>query len=288
MNQGFHHRLSGSTYHADPAPSPSLSHSVAEILLRESPMKAWYSHPRLNPNFQQDEDGKFDIGTAAHALLLEGLDNIVVCDFADWKKNEAKAQRDAARSRGKTPLLTHQAVGVRAMVKTALDFIGVSRIRNAWQDSDAELTGVWEEDGIWLRMRADIFAVDRTAIIDYKSTTDVSPDAFARQIVRMGYHRQDAFYRRGGQAIAGTDPRFVFLAQSVEPPYECTLHECHPSLKEIADLEVESIVERWRVCVESNDWPSYENRINAVMPPTYLIAAHEERLLEGANVGWRE
>ncbi|WP_242401117.1 hypothetical protein [Acetobacter okinawensis] len=36
-------------YHADPCPTPSLSNSVARILLDESPMHAHFSHPRLNP-----------------------------------------------------------------------------------------------------------------------------------------------------------------------------------------------------------------------------------------------
>jgi hypothetical protein len=36
----------------------------------------------------------------------------------------------------------------------------------------------------------------RRFIFDYKSTEDASPDTFGRQIVRMGYHIQEAFYRR--------------------------------------------------------------------------------------------
>ena len=58
-------------YHADPCMVPSLSNSVAQILLSESPRKAWFSHPKLNTAFAEKEDGKFDIGTAAHAVLLE-------------------------------------------------------------------------------------------------------------------------------------------------------------------------------------------------------------------------
>lgn len=280
MNQGFHHRLSAATYHADPAPQPSLSNSIAKILLDESPAKAWYSHPRLNQDFRRKEKDEFDIGIAAHSILLEGMDNIVDCDFDDWRKNEAKAMRDAARSRGKTPLLSRQASRVRAMVKAALKFIESCEISSDWQDSDAELTGLAEDDGVWLRMRSDIFSVDRTVIVDYKSTTDVSPEAFSKQIVRMGYHRQDAFYRHVAQLLTGRDPHFVFLAQSTEPPYECSLHGCHPSLREIASAEVARAIDLWRQCVQQKEWPSYGTRIHYAMPTSWMLTEHDQRLQE--------
>lgn len=282
LQEGFHHRISAERYHADPAPEPSLSSSVAEILLTESPRKAWHSHPRLNKDYVKDEDSKFDIGTAAHSILLEGLDNIVECNFEDWKKNEAKAMREAARGRGKTPLLTHQAAGVRAMVEAALRFLEGSEIRDYWQDSDAELTGIWEEDGVWCRMRTDLLSVDRRAIVDYKSTGSASPEAFSRQIVRMKYHIQDAFYRRGVQQIAGSDPHFFFLAQSTKPPYECSLHACDPALRDIGNYEVERAIGLWRQCIKANKWPSYGPRIHYAMPTTYMLTEHEMRLQEAA------
>lgn len=280
MNQGFQHRLSAATYHADPAPQPSLSNSIAKILLDASPAKAWHSHPRLNQDFRRVEEDKFDIGTAAHSILLEGMDNIVDCEFGDWRKDAAKDMRNAARSQGKTPLLSSQASRVRAMVKAALKFIESSDIASDWQDSDAELTGLAEEDGIWLRMRSDIFSVDRSMIVDYKSTTDVSPEAFSRQIVRMRYHQQDAFYRRVAQLLTGRDPKFVFLAQSTESPYECSLHACDPALREIANAEVERAVAIWRECITKNKWPSYGGGIHFAMPTNYMIQEHEQRLME--------
>jgi len=282
LQQGFHHRISAASYHADPAPQPSLRHSIAEILLRESPCKAWHSHPRLNENFRRVEENKFDIGTAAHSVLLEGIDNIVECQFDDWRKDAAKSARDAARGQGKTPLLSHQAHGVRAMVAAALKFIESSEIRNDWQDSDAELTGLVEDDGIWLRTRMDLCTVSRTVICDYKSTTDASPEGFSRQITRMGYHRQDAFYRRVAQLLTGNDPKFVFLAQSVEPPYECSLHSCDPSLREIADAEVERAIDLWRKCVKTKRWPSYGAGIHYALPTSWMIQEHEQRLQEAA------
>lgn len=63
--------MSAEAYHQDPAPQPSLSSSIAKILLDQSPRHAWLAHPKLNPNYVAEEDSRFDIGTAAHVMMLE-------------------------------------------------------------------------------------------------------------------------------------------------------------------------------------------------------------------------
>lgn len=281
MTPGYH-RMPMTKYLADPCVVPSLNASIAQVLLRESPRKAWFSHPRLNPSFAGNEEAKFDIGTAAHALLLEGQNIIQVCDFDDWRTKDARAQRDAARAAGKTPLLRKHHDDVMAMAKAAESFIQASEIAEYWADSEPELTAVAEERGVYLRCRMDRITRNRRFIIDYKSTTDAAPEPFSRQLVRMGYHIQEAFYRRVAVDLGAVGPRFVFLAQSCEPPYECSLHGCDKSLQEIADAEVERSIEMWRKCVTTKQWPSHGSRIHWALPTNYMLQEHEMRLLEAA------
>ena len=56
-------------YHADPCPEPSLSSSIIRLLCSASPLHAWTAHPRLNAAYVAEESDRFDVGTAAHALL---------------------------------------------------------------------------------------------------------------------------------------------------------------------------------------------------------------------------
>lgn len=286
--------FSAADYHADKiVEAPSLSSSMAQILLRESPLKAWHSHPKLNPSFRRVHDDKFDLGTAAHAALLEGSEGLEVIDPANypsktgsipdgWTNNAIRAARDAARDKGRTPILKEKHDGVRAMVDAALKFIQHSEIADYWPDADSEVTGVWSEDGIWLRCRLDRATKNRRVIMDYKSTTDVEPEQFSRLLARMGYHIQEAFYLRGARALGVDEPRFVFLAQSIEPPHECTLHGCHPALQEIGDGEVQRAIDIWRSCMTTNRWPSYGGRIHYAMPTAYMMQDHETRLQEAA------
>jgi hypothetical protein len=295
LGQGFH-IIPAAQYHMDVAPQPSLSSSIAQVLLRESPLKARHSHPRLNPNYRAENDSKFDLGTCAHAVLLEqDSSKIVVIDPeqypskegkapAGWTNNAIRAARDNAYAAGKTPLLKGHYADVKAMVDVAQEFIRSSRVRDFWnaEDAKSELTCIWQEGSIWLRARLDRLSIEKRFIGDYKSTTDVSPEAFSRQILRMGYHIQDAFYRRAAKALGIESPRFVFLAQSCEEPYECTLHDCHPALQEIADAEVVRAIGIWRDCIKTGKWPSYSGEVHSAMPTSYMMQEHEQRLQEAA------
>jgi hypothetical protein len=277
MTPGYH-KMTAEKYHADCCVVPSLSSSLAQILLRESPRKAAYSHPKLNPAFSAHEESKFDIGTASHAMLLEGANIIEVCDFDDWRKKEAQEKRSAARAAGKIPLLRRHRDEVVAMVAAAEAFIQHSEIAEYWKDGESELTAICEEKGVWLRARMDRISKSRRFIADYKSTTDASPDVFSRQLIRMGYHIQEAFYRRVVTNLGTVTPRFVFVAQSCEPPYECSLHGCDPALQEIADAEVQRAIDLWRQCMSTKNWPSHGGRIHWAIPPNYMMKEYEERL----------
>jgi hypothetical protein len=290
---GFH-RMPAAQYHADPCPQPSLSNSLAKKILSESAKKAWYCHPRLNPSFREEQDDKFDLGSTAHAALLEGAAGVEVIDPADypsktgsipdgWTNVAIRAAREAARALGKTPILKRHYDDVQSMVDVALEFIAESEIAEFWFAAESEVTGVCVEGSVWLRCRFDKLASKEGFIGDYKTTEgSVAPGPFSMQITRMGYHIQDAFYRRVARGLGMEAPRFVFLAQSCEPPFECSLHGCDPAMQEIADAEVERAIDVWRACMSSKRWPSYGGRIHWVGPTNFMMNDHEARLAEAA------
>ena len=276
-----YHKISAEEYHADCCVVPSLSCTVAKVLLRESPRKAWHVHPRLNPAYSESHDGKFDLGEAAHGVLLENdKSKVVIVDAADWRTNAAKQARGDAYAAGKTPLLKRHWEAVMTMVGIADNFIKNSEIADFWQGGESEVTGVCHEKQTWLRCRFDRITENRRFIIDYKSTEDASPEGFSRQIIRMGYFLQEAFYRRVARNLGHTGARFVFLAQSVEPPHECSLHDCHPGLQEIGDAAIEHAIRLWRQCMTTKEWPSYGGRVHSAMPTSYLLAEHEMRMAD--------
>lgn len=283
---GFYVGVGADAYHADPCPEPSLSSSLAKVLLTESPLKARVKHPRLSPgNVDEEEaDPKFDLGTVCHALLLEGVDLMEVVDAKDWRTNAAKEKRAAARAAGKIAVLTHQSENVNRMLAVALEFISQSEIASSWDDAESEVVGIAREGDVWLRCMFDRITRDRTFIMDYKTTgSGVDPVSFGRTMQSLGYPVQEAMYRRIARDLGGVEaPRFVFLAQSDERPFECALYGCTPAMQEIADAEVERAIQTWRGCVTTGNWPSHGGRVHWLDPAPWMLKAHEQRIIAGA------
>lgn len=273
--------MSADQYHSDPCPSPSLSNSVANVLLARSPYHAWMAHPKLNPAYRSDESSRFDLGSAAHAILLEG-DSTKICivDAADWRTKTAKEQRDTARANGLLPILAKHDFAVKAMVLKARAFIEQSELAGIFTEGKPEQTLTWQEPGIWCRSRLDWLTNDHQVILDYKTTDSAEPEAFIRQIGRMGYDLQTAFYSRAVH-MAGKckTPTFVFLVQEVELPYACSLVGLSSAYNEIAQAKYLQATQTWRECLEANKWPAYPSVVCYAEPPVWAMKEHEEDLL---------
>lgn len=278
MKPGIH-VLHAETYHADPCQEPSLSNSLAKILLRRSPRHAWLAHPRLNPHQASQDSSRFDLGTAAHAMLLEKDDSrIVVIDADDWRGKAAREARDQAREEGKTPVLAGQFKEITRMVDAARAFLDGSELHGILGNGRPERTLIWQEPcGIWCRSRLDWLTYTDDLILDYKTTDNAEPEAFIRRLNSLDYDLQAAFYLRGMEAITGSRPRFVFLAQEIEPPYACSLVALSEFAMEIAAEKVEAAIHLWRDCLERDDWPLYSGRIHYAEPPVWAQYQHEER-----------
>ena len=102
---GIHDGIPAERYHRDPSDRPALTAGTIKTLLAYSPWHAWHNHPRLNPEWAPTYEAKFDLGTAAHALLLQGEDVAQWIDADDWRTKAARDERDQARKEGKVPLL---------------------------------------------------------------------------------------------------------------------------------------------------------------------------------------
>lgn len=280
------YQISHADYHADPAPVPSLSRSTITDLLYASPAHAAFNHPRLNAQFKPSDDEKFDLGTAAHELLLAPADNIVVVEASDWRTKEARAEREKARMQGKTPLLREQWEAAQKMVKSVAEQIQGCKelgIDSFVADGQTELSFFWQEEETWLRVRPDWIREDSLLVLDYKTTTgSANPEDIARTIVSMGYDIQAAFYIRGVKAVKGVEPKFIFVFQETREPYLCSFVGLPPEFMEMAKQKVEYGIFLWRECMRNNYWPGYPQQVAWVMPPTWALASWEQR---AQNIG---
>lgn len=266
MNPGIYN-LTAENYHADPAPTASLSSSIAHILLEQSPLHAWLAHPRLNPNFERETDSRFDLGSAAHMMLLERReDRIVRVQADDWRTKAAKEQRDAAQAEGKYAVLERQYVDILHMCTAAQDFLLTTELSDLLATGTPEQTILWQEGEMWCRARPDLLSADRRVCLDYKSTASAAPDFIAKQIGRMGYDVQSEMYTRGIAAVTKQEPKFIFLFQEVTAPYACSLIALSNAYREVGQLKFKRALGLWERSVTTNNWLGYDSRILFVEP----------------------
>lgn len=279
------HELSAKEYHADPGQTPSLSSSIASILLDQSPLHAWLAHPRLNPNFAPDQDSRFDLGSAAHMMLLERReDRIVRVAADDWRTKAAKEAREAAQAEGKYAVLERQYADIVEMCAAARAFMLKSELGNLLEVGEAEKSILWQDRGVACRARPDIFSLGRRVVLDYKSTGSAQHEAFARQIGRMNYDLQAEFYLRGIKAATTReDIVFVFLAQEITQPYACSLTALSNAYRQVGQDKVERALALWQKCLGSDSWPSYDARIRYAEPKPWEMMQSEEALLNVSN-----
>lgn len=260
-------------YVRDPVATPSLNAGAAMTLLTQSPRHCFESHPRLNPDYQSEQSSRLDLGTIAHAILLEGdTSKVVVIQADDWRTKAAKEQRDAARADGKLPILEADYQVVNEMVISAECAIAESELFDAWSSAIPEQSLIWEEDGVWFRSRPDKMTPDGRVLMDFKTCGgSAHPAAFGRStVINQGYDLQAAIALKGIQAIKQPrDCAFVFVCQEIESPYAVSLVSLSPQFMAIANERLALAAHLWKGCLNTNRWPGYPSRITHVDPPGF-------------------
>lgn len=284
LQQGIHLDVPTADYFADPCPAPSLTQSVAKILLEKSPLHAWHAHPRLNPDYHHDDDRKFDIGNIAHKLMIGRGKEVVTLEFDDWRTKAAKEARDMAASAGKLAVLSKHYAKAEAMVRAAREQLEPFGLALDENDTDGEVVCVWEENGIYFRTMIDLLSRSRTIVADYKtSSMSCAPHGIGRMMESAGWHIQAAMHERGLDIL---DPkkagrrRHLFLAQEDEKPYAMTVVELSEGPLTMGRKMLQMAVDCWRHAIENNRWPGYPAEIVQPQFPGYAETKFLEREVE--------
>ncbi|GAA5048332.1 hypothetical protein HNP84_000201 [Thermocatellispora tengchongensis] len=267
--------LAEDEYHADPVPGGSLSSSGTRRLLATCP--AVYRWEREHGALPRRA---WDLGTAAHKLVLGVGPTLAVIDAPDYRTKAAQQERDAARAAGAVPLLTKEHDQVQAMA-AALRTHPIAGPLLTPGNGDAEQTLIWYDHptGVWCRARLDWLRRPQTGrpiIADYKTTTDASEEAIARAVASYGYHCQHDWYTTGAAAL-GLDAGMVFVFQEKQPPYVVTVVELDHDAIRAGRRRNRRAIEIYARCAETGHWPAYaEDHIPLITLPAW--ATREDSL----------
>ena len=268
-------------YHADPVPGGSLSSSGARRLLPPS-CPALFRYEQLHGRKPRRV---FEIGHAAHALVLGTGPELVEVDATDWRTKAAKEAAADARERGAVPLLPDEYAEIHAMAE-ALRAHPVARALFDPDRGTPEQSLFWRDapSGIWRRAMLDWLpdpGAGRLIVPDYKTTTCAAPAELSKTVHKYGYHQQHAQYVDGAQALdlGDQDAAFVFVFQEKAAPYLVTVIELDALALRIGrDLNRQAI-DLYAQCSRSGVWPGYSDEVESVPLPVWVERAYERREL---------
>ena len=249
---------------------PGVSQSELRDLAR-SP--AHYYAIRIARTVPRAESSAMRIGSALHALVLEPIEfqRGYVVQSWDARTKEGKAARDAAMASGRVVLDSDDARAVAGMGEALSRHADASRILA--QRTHTEYPMTWRDDASGLRCkgRIDCLATiaGRAAIVDIKTTTDASPDAFARSIATYGYHVQAAHYLAGMRANGASVDGFVILAVESRAPYGVAVYELDAEALEVGEERRRALLSTLAECRASGRWPGY--RTQTISLPRWAV-----------------
>lgn len=255
---------------------PGISKSGLDDIAR-SPFHYYSLH--LDPKRPAEEERKGDAleGALLHCALLEpdqfdrryAVGPDVSRATKAWKEFEAEHAGRQCIKPGQRAAAYAQADSVRRLPE----------MRDALGRGQAEVSAYWKdpETGVLCRCRPDWVTPvgasdDAVILVDAKTYGSADPAEFARQIGRMAYHRQDAWYRDGYALASGKKVlAFVFAAVETAWPYAATAIVLDDASVEQGRRECRRLVNRYAECLAADRWPSYTESIATVSLPAWAF-----------------
>jgi len=282
------HDIPSADYHNDPAPGPSLSSTIAKLIIQKSPLHAWTAHPKLNPNWEPTEKKTFDIGRAAHRAVLGKGDDYFAIPEGLLASNgaastaAAKAFIEDARAAGQTPLKAVEVEQIEAMADVARR--ALSEMGIVLDPARSEMTALAEVEGVWCRAMVDNAPLDpRLPLLDFKTCEDASPAACRKAVENYGYDVQMSHYIETWEAACGERRDFLFIFQEKTAPHEIGVMRLLASpghsedWLEDAQGKIRHARETWANCLRTGIWPGvsahdHGSRGQPLFPPA--LAGH--------------
>ena len=282
------YRMPAKVYHADPAPAPSLSSSIAKLIITHSPQHAWAEHPRLGKpaEVERDPTPAMEFGTVTHKLILgHGPDHVVI-DADDYRTKDAKAQRAAAYANGSAPILRPACEKAERLATRFAQRLACINGCEGFFDAEAEaevVAIVQDKSGAWLRIMMDKVEISPRGITIWDvKTGDVSaaPQGLGRRVEQMGMEVQAAFYVHVMELLfprfAGR-VRFRWAFIENDEPHGLSVAEADSVGMGIGARKVAAAIFRWSRAIKLDVWPGYPTEIVRVEYPTWAATRWTER-----------
>lgn len=256
LEAGFHYNIPFDEY----AALKALSSSDLVKLMR-SP-----AHLKQSIEGDEAESDSTIIGRAIHAALLEP--KAFTEQYEPVDKITRKKPLELVDDDAPTKLKKKDYFKALEVASALRQHKGVFRLL---KESETEVSAVWQdkETGIWCKARYDIFNPDEHFIADLKTTTDARAFQFSKAIYQYRYYLKAAWYINGAKALGVDDPEFIYIAAEKTPPFAVGLYALKFEVFDLAKLELEDLLKKYRACLTTDQWPAYPDHIEMIGLPEW-------------------
>tara|TARA_R100000655_G_scaffold95907_1_gene138114 strand:- start:1835 stop:2641 length:807 start_codon:yes stop_codon:yes gene_type:complete len=262
--------MNNETYHA----RPELSNSMMTKLLK-SP-----AHLKYYLDNGQEPTPAMILGTQVHTMLLEPGEADFVRAPKDRRTKEGKAQyAELLETYPASSIIKSDTYDqIEDMVESVLSNASASTLlKSAQADGHIEESVFYTDPITKVSCKARIDAVPSASsmhndcLVDFKTTVDASPEAFAKSVFNFGYHRQAAHYLSCWNNTNPDNPRdkFIIIACEKTPPYAVAVYELDNDSVEMGAYEVARLKELYAECLANDTWEAYGKTIQTLELPSW-------------------
>lgn len=134
-----------------------------------------------------------------------------------------------------------------------------------------EASASWTDDetGVLCKGRFDIYNRDLETTSDIKTTRSASPDGFALEVFKNGYHIQGALYRRACRILGLPCSDFIFFCVENKAPFCAAAYRLQDEVIDLGEAQVVQYLKRLKECEATGQWPGYSNEILSIGIPSW-------------------
>lgn len=263
-------RMTEEEYRADPGVNKSTLWEM-----RKSPKH--YKWALENPT---EDTPALRAGRAIHMAVLQ-MDEFdkhyVVGPAVDKRTKEGKAAWAAfMEDAGDREVLTGEEYAEIMAIADAVK----AETSDLFKQCKTEVPLFWDDRRTGIRCKCRVDAMletdDKLVLIDLKTTTDASVDAFARSAVRYGYHVQAAHYMNGAEACGlnhGKPIMWWFVAVEKNPPYAVNLIQVTDGFLTDGQFVLMGLMDKLDECLRNDVFPGYG--VSVLDMPAWAIREEE-------------
>jgi len=251
--------ISNAEYHTDPAVSASHLHVVAA-----SPYHYWSRF--LDPNRPVIEPtAAMRLGSLVHCAVLEPDElNSRYAIAPDRRTKDGKATAAMLAASGIEAVTAADMELAMAMAASVRSHQAAAELL---RNGKAEQSFWWDDVDTGLRCKCRPDWYYGATVVDLKTTTDASPQGFAKSVANWRYHVQQAHYMAGTFA-----ERFVFIAVEKTYPYAVGVYELDATAMNVGYALRRNNLQTIADCRAINEWPGYSQGIQNLSLPGWALA----------------